>query len=71
MICYCTFGFELVGEIVRRVSAGGIAKWADPVQEMVGYYFSVDLGPISISENYLHTRADFFINVVTAAIVEK
>jgi len=50
--------------------AGGIAMWVDPVQEIVGCYFSVDLGPISVSENYVHTRADLFINAVTAAIVE-
>jgi CubicO group peptidase (beta-lactamase class C family) len=50
--------------------AGGVAMWVDPVQEIVGCYFSVDLGPVTISENYLYTRADLFINAVTAAIVE-
>ena len=50
--------------------AGGIAMWVDPVQEIVGCYFSVDLGPITVSEIYKYSRADLFINAVTAAIVE-
>ena len=50
--------------------AGGVAMWVDPVQEIVGCYFSVDLGPISVAESYLYSRADLFINAVSAAIVE-
>lgn len=50
--------------------AGGVAMWVDPVQEIVGCYFSVDLGPISVAESYLYSRADLFINAVTAAIID-
>ncbi len=50
--------------------AGGVAMWVDPEQEIVGCYFSVDLGPITISDNHLYTCADLFINAITAAIVE-
>ena len=50
--------------------AGGIAFWVDPEQEIVGCYFSVDHGPITISENYKYSRSDLFINAVTAAIIE-
>jgi len=50
--------------------AGGVVMWVDPVQEIVGCYFSVDSGPVTVSESYLYSRADLFINAVTAAIVE-
>jgi CubicO group peptidase (beta-lactamase class C family) len=49
--------------------AGGVFLWVDPVHEMVGCYFSVDLGPITIAESYRYWCADLFINAVTAAIV--
>jgi len=53
-----------------HAGAGGVVMWVDPVQEIVGCYFAVDLGPVTVSENYLYSRADLFINAVTAAIVE-
>lgn len=50
--------------------AGGIFLWMDPVFEVVGCYFSVDLGPITVSETYRYWRADLFINSVMGSIVE-
>jgi CubicO group peptidase (beta-lactamase class C family) len=50
--------------------AGGIFLWMDPVYEVVGCYFSVDLGPITVSDTYRYWRADLFINSVMASIVE-
>jgi len=50
--------------------AGGIFLWVDPVYEIVGCYFSVDLGPITVAETYRYWRADLFINAVMASIVD-
>ncbi|MCP4536630.1 MAG: beta-lactamase family protein [Chloroflexi bacterium] len=50
--------------------AGGIFLWVDPVYEIVGCYFSVDLGPITVAETYRYWCADLFINAVMAAIVD-
>jgi CubicO group peptidase (beta-lactamase class C family) len=50
--------------------AGGIFLWVDPVYEIVGCYFSVDLGPITVAETYRYWRADLFINAVMAAIMD-
>ncbi len=50
--------------------AGGISLWVDPVYEIVGCYFSVDLGPITVAEMYRYWCVDLFINAVMAAIVE-
>jgi CubicO group peptidase (beta-lactamase class C family) len=50
--------------------AGGVALWVDPVYEIVGCYFSVDLGPITLAQAYRYGCADLFINAVTAAIVD-
>lgn len=50
--------------------AGGVFIWVDPVYEIVGCYFSVDLGPITVAEHYRYWRADLFINAVMAAIVD-
>jgi CubicO group peptidase (beta-lactamase class C family) len=50
--------------------AGGVCLWVDPVYEIVGCYFSVDIGPITVAETYRYWRADLFINAVTAAIVD-
>ncbi len=50
--------------------AGGIFLWVDPVYEIVGAYFSVDLGPITVAETYRYWRADLFINAVMAAIID-
>lgn len=49
---------------------GGIFLWVDPVYEIVGCYFSVDLGRITIAETYRSWCADLFINAVMAAIVD-
>jgi CubicO group peptidase (beta-lactamase class C family) len=50
--------------------AGGVFIWMDPVHEIVGCYFSVDRNPITLAEAYKYSRADLFINAVTASIVE-
>jgi len=50
--------------------AGGIFLWVDPVYEIVGCYFSVDLGPITVAEIWRYWRTDLFINAVMAAIVD-
>jgi CubicO group peptidase (beta-lactamase class C family) len=50
--------------------AGGVNLWIDPVYDVVGCYFSVDTGPITVSETYRYWRADLFINAVMASIVE-
>lgn len=49
--------------------AGGVFLWIDPVQELVGCYFSVDAGPITVADIYRYSCVDLFINAVTAAIV--
>ena len=50
--------------------AGGVFLWVDPVYEIVGCYFSVDLGPVTVAETYRYWCADLFINAVMAAIVD-
>ena len=50
--------------------AGGIFLWVDPVYEIVGCYFSVDIGPITVAELYRYSCPDLFINAVMAAIVD-
>jgi CubicO group peptidase (beta-lactamase class C family) len=50
--------------------AGGVFLWIDPVYEIVGCYFSVDTGPITVAETFRYWRADLFINAVMAAIVD-
>lgn len=49
--------------------AGGVFFWVDPVHELVGCYFSVDLGPVTVAEMRRYWCVDLFINAVTAAIV--
>ena len=44
--------------------------WVDPVQELVGCYFSVEMQWGNRMEWIQNTRADLFVNAVTAAIVE-
>jgi CubicO group peptidase (beta-lactamase class C family) len=46
-----------------RGSVGGVLLWIDPVYEIVGVYLSVGLGP-------RFRYQDFFMNAVTAAIVD-
>jgi CubicO group peptidase (beta-lactamase class C family) len=50
--------------------AGGVFFWVDPVHELIGCYFSVDLSPFTVAEHYRYACVDLFINAVTAAIVE-
>jgi CubicO group peptidase (beta-lactamase class C family) len=50
--------------------AGGVFFWVDPVHEIIGCYFSVGLGPITVADIYRYSRTDLFINAVTAAIVD-
>jgi len=50
--------------------AGGVFLWVDPVYEVVGCYFSVNIGPITVAEAYRYWCADLFINAVMAAIVD-
>ncbi|MEJ2737604.1 MAG: serine hydrolase [Anaerolineae bacterium] len=50
--------------------AGGVFLWVDPVYEIVGCYFSVNIGPITVAEAYRYWCADLFINAVMAAIVD-
>jgi CubicO group peptidase (beta-lactamase class C family) len=49
--------------------AGGVFFWVDPAHEIVGCYFSVHGGPITVADSYLHSSVDLFINAVMAAIV--
>ena len=50
--------------------AGGVFFWVDPAYEIFGCYFSVGLGPITVTDFYRYSRADLFINAVTAAVVD-
>jgi len=50
--------------------AGGLFLWVDPVYDIVGCYFSVDLGPITVAESYRYWRADLYINALMASIVD-
>ena len=50
--------------------AGGVLIWVDPIRDIVGCYFSVNMGPITIAETYRYWCADLFINAVMAAIVD-
>jgi CubicO group peptidase (beta-lactamase class C family) len=49
---------------------GGTFFWVDPVQELVGCYFSVHMHWGNPMEWLHYTRGDMFVNGVTAAIIE-
>jgi CubicO group peptidase (beta-lactamase class C family) len=49
---------------------GGTLYWVDPVQELVGCYFSVEMHWENRMEWLHNTRGDLFVNGVTAAIIE-
>jgi len=56
---------------VSHCGAGGVFLWIDPVNEIVGAYFSVIGKPTTTTDGYyLMARMDLFANAVTAAIVD-
>ncbi len=48
---------------------GGVLLWIDPDLEIVGVYFSVQMGPPDDDEHLVN--ADLFMNMVTAAVEEE
>ena len=57
-------------ESYNHMGWGGTLYWVDPVQELVGCYFSVEM-QFDNRMNWLrNTQADLFVNGVTAAIME-
>ncbi len=57
-------------ESYNHMGWGGTFYWVDPVQELVGCYFSVEMSSDSRMQWLRNTRADLFVNGVTAAIIE-
>ena len=57
-------------ESYNHMGWGGTFYWVDPVQELIGCYFSVEMSYDTRMKWLRNTRADSFVNGVTAAIIE-
>lgn len=72
------YGMLCSPQTFEHSGAGGVRLWVDPVHQIVAVYFSVvpykgvpaDLEPAELTQFWLSSRMDLFINAVMAAVVD-